>query len=52
MIPYKGLWHVVYVAKRDIAPHEEVTINYGDSYWESMGHPPVLSDTSEMATAA
>lgn len=42
MVPYKNLWHVLYIAKRDIAPHEEVTISYGDSYWEALGYDPVL----------
>jgi hypothetical protein len=31
--------------KRSIAPGEELTIDYGDSYWRHLGKTPVLSTT-------
>ena len=32
-------------AKRSIAPGEELTFDYGDSYWRHQAVPPVLSTT-------
>lgn len=32
---HNNMWHVIYVAGRDIAAGEELTTNYGDSYFES-----------------
>jgi len=31
-VPYKNMWNVIFVAKRDIAINEEITISYGKSY--------------------
>ena len=28
-------WHIIYVAKKDIAKGEQLLISYGDSYWKS-----------------
>ncbi|KAI8814874.1 hypothetical protein BJ742DRAFT_864834 [Cladochytrium replicatum] len=32
---YKSLWHVVYLSTRTIRKGEEVTVSYGNAYWES-----------------
>ncbi|KAI8812332.1 hypothetical protein BJ742DRAFT_793767 [Cladochytrium replicatum] len=32
---YNGLWHVVYMSTRTIRKGEEVTVSYGNAYWES-----------------
>ncbi|KAI9363479.1 hypothetical protein DFJ73DRAFT_516537 [Zopfochytrium polystomum] len=34
-VPYNNMWNVIYVANRPIAPGEEVTVSYGDGYWQS-----------------
>ena len=28
-------WHVVYYTRRDIKPHEELTVSYGGDYWDA-----------------
>jgi hypothetical protein len=33
--PYEGLWHVMFVSKRAISAGEEITILYGDEYFQS-----------------
>ncbi|KAK9710312.1 hypothetical protein K7432_008501 [Basidiobolus ranarum] len=30
---HDNLWHVFYVAQRDIQPNEEIFVSYGDQYW-------------------
>ncbi|KAI9025617.1 hypothetical protein DFJ74DRAFT_766953 [Hyaloraphidium curvatum] len=52
-VPYKNRWHVVYVSSRAISPGEEVTISYGDAYWEgSMKDELVLADGAKPAAPA
>jgi hypothetical protein len=31
--PFEGQWHLVFVARQNIAAGEEITINYGEGYW-------------------
>jgi len=33
-VPYKGIWHGVYVASKPIAQDQQILISYGNSYWE------------------
>lgn len=34
-VPWKGIWRVLYVAKRFIAEGEECIVSYGSEYWSS-----------------
>ncbi|KAJ3312678.1 hypothetical protein HDV04_002822 [Boothiomyces sp. JEL0838] len=34
-VPHNGLWHVLYVAAKDIKKGEEITTDYGDAYFAS-----------------
>lgn len=34
MVPYNGMWHVVYRAKKDIKKGQQVLTHYGRSYWQ------------------
>ncbi|KAJ3270759.1 hypothetical protein HDV01_007451 [Terramyces sp. JEL0728] len=34
-VPRNGLWHVLYVAGRDIGKDQELTTNYGDNYFST-----------------
>ncbi len=34
-VPYKNRWHRIYVAIKNIAANEEVTVSYGDHYWSA-----------------
>ncbi|KAI9021270.1 hypothetical protein DFJ74DRAFT_120215 [Hyaloraphidium curvatum] len=38
MVPWRNLWHVVYVTSRALKPDEEVTVSYGDGYWSGRQH--------------
>jgi hypothetical protein len=40
MVPHKKLWHVIYRAKKDIAPGEQLLTHYGKSYWQDLGIVP------------
>ncbi|KAJ3115669.1 hypothetical protein HDU96_000217 [Phlyctochytrium bullatum] len=42
-LPYNNMWHVVYMSSRLIPKGSEVTVSYGDAYWESRTHYPLLS---------
>ncbi|KAL7754352.1 hypothetical protein RI367_000333 [Sorochytrium milnesiophthora] len=33
-VPYKNVWHVVYVAAKAIERDQEITVSYGESYWK------------------
>lgn len=37
-VPIGRLWYNIYVAKRDIEPHEELYVNYGGDYWSTRDH--------------
>ena len=34
VLPYNNLWHVVYIAQRDIAKGEQLLTHYGMAYWQ------------------
>ncbi|KAJ1553418.1 hypothetical protein HK405_007981, partial [Cladochytrium tenue] len=34
-VPHRGLWHVVYVTLRPIRRGEEITVSYGENYWDT-----------------
>ena len=34
-LPIDGIWHTVYIAKRDIQPGEQITVHYGSNYFSS-----------------
>jgi len=36
-VPHNNMWNVIFVAKRDIAKNEEITISYGKSYYSVRG---------------
>ncbi|KAI9363474.1 hypothetical protein DFJ73DRAFT_811326 [Zopfochytrium polystomum] len=46
-IPYKNIWHVVYVSNRIIEAGEEVTVSYGEAYWLSRPGRKVLPGKTE-----
>ncbi|KAJ1560702.1 hypothetical protein HK405_006225 [Cladochytrium tenue] len=37
-VPHGGIWHVVYITVRAIRAGEEVTVSYGNKYWDSRPH--------------
>lgn len=39
----EGEWHVIFTAKRDISPGEQLTFDYGPAYWEKRKAPQELS---------
>lgn len=39
-IPYKNIWHQVFIASCDINEGEQLFIDYGSGYWESLGITP------------
>lgn len=38
----EGEWHVIFTAKRDISPGEQLTFDYGPAYWEKRKAPQEL----------
>ncbi len=40
LIPFDGSWHVVYLAKRDIYPGEQLLTYYGTQYWRDRNIVP------------
>jgi SET domain-containing protein len=46
-IAWKNRWSFLYIAKRDIAVGEEITINYGDSFNGAWGEEWVDEDCGE-----
>ena len=42
MVPYKGLWHVIYRAKKDILPGQQLLTHYGKSYWQDLSIAPAV----------
>lgn len=34
-VPYKNIWHVMYVASKAISKDQEILVSYGESYWET-----------------
>jgi hypothetical protein len=35
LVPLNGKWDFIYIAKREILPGEELTVDYGDEYFET-----------------
>eukprot|EP00607_Mallomonas_marina_P009278 CAMPEP_0182418730 /NCGR_PEP_ID=MMETSP1167-20130531/3103_1 /TAXON_ID=2988 /ORGANISM="Mallomonas Sp, Strain CCMP3275" /LENGTH=89 /DNA_ID=CAMNT_0024593075 /DNA_START=581 /DNA_END=850 /DNA_ORIENTATION=- len=40
-ILHDHLLHVICMTQREISAHEQLTVNYGESYWIARSEPPV-----------
>jgi hypothetical protein len=38
---YEGAWHVIYVSKRQIPKHTQLTVSYGPDYFQELRQRPV-----------
>lgn len=38
-VQHRGLWHLVFVAKKDIARDELLTVDYGNDFWDGRRRP-------------
>ncbi len=41
IIPYKNLWHVIYVARQDIKKGQQLLTHYGIEYWRNLQIVPM-----------